>query len=602
MSVASEGAKRSDTSFGLLKFVSWGTLVLILLSSLFLSIFLANQARQALLEKQRDFAQLLATTLGNDINKRFYIPNFWAFGRPDLGKPDQYKRLDEVVHFALEGSPARDIRLYDPSGLVVYAQDKALLGKEGLGGESILQAVNEEKFSYEFIYQASSLGAFFSAGIEPNSVTMRVYAPLRIKGVIPVAMLDGEGLPQGNGASPRTDAPASSKDAGQPGGAEVRGEAAPSGGVPQEPPRREELPGRMAPFESGAAGPASEAAPSAGPDAPAEPSSARKPSGASRVPSSALEPSSALPGQPAGRLVEVEGVIGGLEFTMDITPDYQKLITFQRIIIFANLANALVIFFILRTLIHRADRISAQRMKEKEEFEREIVQNEKLASMGRMVAGIAHEIRNPLGIIRSSSELLVSRMKDKDPLTAKILTAINEEAVRLSKTVGEFLDYARPKPLRLEPVDLGVVLDQVLAFLEQKCRELDVEVVRDYQPGLTVRGDKDLLYRAIYNILANAMEAMAGQPRDEDEGMRGQIVVRASLEKEGPVLTVLDTGPGIPADIRDKLTDPFFTTKQNGTGLGLAITANILRGHGAALALGDNLGGGARVDILFPTS
>jgi signal transduction histidine kinase len=353
----------------------------------------------------------------------------------------------------------------------------------------------------------------------------------------------------------------------------------------------------MAPFESGAAGPASEAAPSAGPDAPAEPSSARKPSGASRVPSSALEPSSALPGQPAGRLVEVEGVIGGLEFTMDITPDYQKLITFQRIIIFANLANALVIF-----LIHRADRISAQRMKEKEEFEREIVQNEKLASMGRMVAGIAHEIRNPLGIIRSSSELLVSRMKDKDPLTAKILTAINEEAVRLSKTVGEFLDYARPKPLRLEPVDLGVVLDQVLAFLEQKCRELDVEVVRDYQPGLTVRGDKDLLYRAIYNILANAMEAMAGQPRDEDEGMRGQIVVRASLEKEGPVLTVLDTGPGIPADIRDKLTDPFFTTKQNGTGLGLAITANILRGHGAALALGDNLGGGARVDILFPTS
>jgi signal transduction histidine kinase len=230
-----------------------------------------------------------------------------------------------------------------------------------------------------------------------------------------------------------------------------------------------------------------------------------------------------------------------------------------------------------------------------------MVQNEKLVSMGRMVAGIAHEIRNPLGIIRSSSELLVSRLKDKDPLTSKILTAIHEESVRLSKTVGDFLDYARPKTLKLEPVDLGGLLDQALGFLDQKCQAQGVEVVRDYPRGLVVPADKDLLYRALYNILVNALEAMAGQNATVDarDGVLGQIVVQAGVKDGSVVLSILDTGPGIPPDIRDKLLDPFFTTKESGTGLGLAITANILRSHGASLALNDNPEGGARVDIAF---
>lgn len=306
-------------------------------------------------------------------------------------------------------------------------------------------------------------------------------------------------------------------------------------------------------------------------------------------------------------MVSVNEVIGALEFTQDITSDYQKLITFQRVIILSALLTALLIFFVLRMLIHRADRINTQRMREREEYEREAVQNEKLVSMGRMVAGIAHEIRNPLGIIRSSAELLVSRLKDKDPLTAKIMAAIHEEAVRLSKTVGDFLDYARPRTLKLDPLDLGQLLEQALTFLEQKCREQRVEVVRDFPIGVMVSGDKDLLYRALYNILVNALEAMAGQkgqpgqPSQEDaQDVAGQIVVRMAVEKSAVRLRIMDTGPGIPPDIRDKLLDPFFTTKDSGTGLGLAITANILRSHGASIELGDNPEGGARVDILFP--
>lgn len=523
MNAAPTSGGGRDTPFGLLKFVSWGTLVLILLANLFLSIFLANHARQVLLEKQHDFAQLMATTMNNAITKRFWFPVYWRFGTVDTKQPGIFQRLDDVVRTEVKSALIQDVRIYDLSGVVLYGLDPSQIGQRDLGGEPVSQAINEEKSHYEFLYQTSALGAFFSPDIAPKSVVMRVTVPLRIKGVVPVA-------------------------------GPVEGMEPPEGGqVPTQP-------------------------------------------GSQGLPGSREE---TAPGQSEGRFAEVEGVIGGLEFTLDITADYQKLITFQRIIIFASLLTSLVSFLLLRMLIHRADRLNAQRLREKEEFERESIQNEKLVSMGRMVAGIAHEIRNPLGIIRSSSELLMSRLKDKDQLTAKILTAIHEEAVRLSKTVGDFLDYARPRALKLEPVLLCQLLGQAVAFLEQKCREQGVEVVCDCPEGLTIQADKDLLYRALYNILVNALEAMAGQARSEDEQVSGQIVIKAGDDARFVLLTVMDTGPGIPANIRDKLLDPFFTTKESGTGLGLAITANILRSHNATIVLGDNPDGGARVDIAF---
>lgn len=552
-----EGRYR-DGSFGLLKFVSWGTLVLTLLASLFMSIFLANLARQVLLEKQHEFARLWAETLNHNISRRFALPAVLQFGELNLANPEQYKRLESVVRSVLEDFPVQDLRIFTPDGVVGFALDKSLVGEKGLGGEAVALAVDESKLTYEIIYQTGALGAMFSAEIAPRSVVMRTMAPLRFKATI-AAGPDGP------------------SDPSDPDSQNGQGDAGHAGQTPVEP------------DSAAVKAPASDGT-SSGADAGAKPDAK----------SDASQPG---PGRGV-KMVSINEVIGALEFTQDITSDYQKLITFQRVIILSALLTALLIFFVLRMLIHRADRINAQRMREREEYEREAVQNEKLVSMGRMVAGIAHEIRNPLGIIRSSAELLVSRLKDKDPLTAKIMAAIHEEAVRLSKTVGDFLDYARPRTLKLDPLDLGLLLDQALTFLEQKCREQRVEVVRDYPVGVMVAGDKDMLYRALYNILVNALEAMSGQKGQPDsssgEEVAGQIVVRVAVEKSGVRLRILDTGPGIPADIRDKLLDPFFTTKDSGTGLGLAITANILRSHGAAIELGDNPEGGARVDILFP--
>lgn len=551
-----------DGSFGLLKFVSWGTLVLTLLASLFMSIFLANLARQVLLEKQHEFARLWAETLNHNISRRFALPAVLQFGELNLANPEQYKRLESVVRSVLEDFPVQDLRIFTPDGVVGFALDKSLVGEQGLGGEAVALAVDESKLTYEIIYQTGALGAMFSAEIAPRSVVMRTMAPLRFKATI-AAGPDGPSDP----SDPDAQSGQSGQTPADPDSAAPEASASPEGAAP-----------------AGGTGAKSDVRPDANQSGPG-------------------------PGRGV-KMVSVNEVIGALEFTQDITSDYQKLITFQRVIILSALCTALLIFFVLRMLIHRADRINTQRMREREEYEREAVQNEKLVSMGRMVAGIAHEIRNPLGIIRSSSELLVSRLKDKDPLTAKIMAAIHEEAVRLSKTVGDFLDYARPRTMKLDPLDLGLLLDQALTFLEQKCREQRVEVVRDYPVGVMVAGDKDMLYRALYNILVNALEAMSdqsgqgsqkGQPDNaSNEEVAGQIVVRMAVEKSGVRLRIMDTGPGIPPDIRDKLLDPFFTTKESGTGLGLAITANILRSHDALIELGDNPEGGARVDILFP--
>ncbi|WP_243312595.1 sensor histidine kinase [Fundidesulfovibrio agrisoli] len=575
-----------------MKFVSWGTLVLTLLSSLFLSIFLANYARQVLLSKQHEFARLWAETLNHNISRRFSVPVFLRYGEVNLADPAQYKLLDDVVRSVLEDFPVQDIRIYDLNGVVGYALDRSLVGREGLGGEALGQAMSEGKLTFEFLYQTGPLGAMFSAEIAPRSVVMRTVAPLRFKVTFP----GGRITPNAHGQSPpgEEQGPGPAGEAAQ----ESKQAATPEAGSSSEP-----------------AQPATEAAPAPGAAATGEPGKAQAPeqsqseraqtegATAEQGPGAAPESGKAEPQEePTGDLV-INEVIGALEFTQDITADYQKLVTFQRIIILAALISAFLLFFVLRMLIHRADRLNAQRLLEREAFEREIMQNEKLVSMGRMVAGIAHEIRNPLGIIRSSSELLVTRVGDKDQLTTRILQAINEEAVRLSKTVGDFLDYARPRALNLSPVDLGQLLDQALTFLEQKFREQGVEMVKEYAPGVVVQADKDLLYRALYNILVNALEAMAGQKPSETGaeagGVRGQIVVRLKEEGGKVLLTFLDTGPGIPADIRDKLLDPFFTTKESGTGLGLAITANILRSHGASIALGDNPEGGARVDIVF---
>lgn len=289
-------------------------------------------------------------------------------------------------------------------------------------------------------------------------------------------------------------------------------------------------------------------------------------------------------------------IIGILEITQDITGTYQPIIRYQWIIIIVTLVSSMALFLLLFIIMRQVERMNAERAAEREQLERELHQSEKLASIGRMVAGIAHEIRNPLGIIRSSSELLLSKMSKEDKenrnnLNARILEAIHDESKRLSQTVHDFLDYARPKQPKQETVDLGKVLDQALLFLESEFAKRGVKVAKSYQHGLNILGDKDFLYRAVYNIFTNSLQAID----------TGGFLSVASEVRDGRIrLTFEDSGTGFDPQVMEKLFDPFFTTKDNGTGLGLTILQNIVNSHQGEVELSNREEGGARVSLIFP--
>lgn len=310
-----------------------------------------------------------------------------------------------------------------------------------------------------------------------------------------------------------------------------------------------------------------------------------------------------LKGEPMGPEHKVP-VMGALELTQDITDDYERVLAFQGIIVVMCLLSSVLLFGVLHLLIQRAERILAERMQKNRQLENEIHSNERLVSMGRVVASIAHEIRNPLGIIRSSAELLQRRTATTDAGTSRILGAIYDEAVRLSQTVNDFLDYARPRQPRDDLVDVSLVLDQALAFLEGEFSRRGVTVERDLAPELFVRGDKDLLYRAFYNILVNGQQAMDGpgtilvrgrrrEPPESQDGHAGQPEV---------ALEFLDSGPGFDPGTLSSLLDPFFTTKEGGTGLGLPIVQSIIVGHGGRIGLENGNRGGALVRVILPAT
>ena len=288
---------------------------------------------------------------------------------------------------------------------------------------------------------------------------------------------------------------------------------------------------------------------------------------------------------------EESTVLGALEVIQDITSHYKMAIRSQRLIVVGFLLSSLVLFILLQMMARQAERILGERMSHNRRLEADLHQNEKLASIGRMVATIAHEIRNPLGIIRSSAEFLIRRGKTEDKTTRDILTAIYDESCRLGATGNDFLDYARPRQLRTGDVNLAQTLNKVTAFLDSEFTRHRVRIHCAVPESLRLSGDPDMLYRAMYNILVNALQAIGEDGRIYIEGSR-------LSEQEKVMMTFRDTGPGF-TDLA-KALDPFFTTKDSGTGLGLPIVQSIVAAHGGVLRLENAPGGGALISLVFP--
>lgn len=263
-------------------------------------------------------------------------------------------------------------------------------------------------------------------------------------------------------------------------------------------------------------------------------------------------------------------VLGVFEIVQDLSADIRTIFRFQLLIIAASTGVMLGLFLILRMYVKRGEQILWRRAEERLKLEDELAAAERMAALGQMAASVSHEIRNPLGIIRSSAQLLKKRMPEGNQ-GARFADVIVEESSRLNDIITDFLNFARPIEPRLSPCRVDEVLEKNIAFLSARMDEEKVRVIRNYSPNLPhVMADANLFYQAFLNILMNAMQAMP-------EG--GSITVEIMADSENLTLSFTDEGTGIDDAAIKRIWNPFFTTKERGTGLGLSVVKNIVEAH-----------------------
>lgn len=250
-------------------------------------------------------------------------------------------------------------------------------------------------------------------------------------------------------------------------------------------------------------------------------------------------------------------------------------------------------------------------------MQQELRRNERLATLGQLAAGVAHEIRNPLAGIGTSAQVLLKRFEPRDDRT-RFVQVILDEVGRLDRIVTSLLQYARPRTPELRAATLGGCVDRVLGLAADPIEQAGVRVEIDVAPRLgEIYIDTDLVTQVLLNVTLNAVQAMP------DGGLLRYEVrkVRRRRPQRGPgrrsedrrderrggggwlffqQVRVIDTGTGIPRGVLAKMFDPFFTTKAHGTGLGLSISQTIVQEHGGSIAVDSREGHGTTVMLNFP--
>jgi len=219
--------------------------------------------------------------------------------------------------------------------------------------------------------------------------------------------------------------------------------------------------------------------------------------------------------------------------------------------------------------------------------EAQLQRADRLASVGRLAAGMAHEIRNPLASISGSVQLLLEESQLR-PQDQRLMQIVQREAERLSKLLSDFLDYARPRPLCKINLSLAGFLKEFQDFVSGDSRFGEIHINIHCPADARLYVDSDMLRQALWNLLVNAADAMQGQ---------GTLSLDYDPVKK--ILQVSDTGPGIAPDIRSTVFDPFFSTKEQGTGLGLATVHSFMELHDGQIYLTESTRGGAAFQLIF---
>jgi len=287
-------------------------------------------------------------------------------------------------------------------------------------------------------------------------------------------------------------------------------------------------------------------------------------------------------------------IYGVIEITQDVTDQYVAVQRSIIVVILVAVGLMAFLFVTLTLIVQRGERILLERAQQQKKLEEQLQQSEKLASIGQMVATIAHEIRNPLGIIKSSAEVLSRKAGAEPSRISKLSGIIVEEATRLSSILTDFLDFAKPRSPAPMPIDIRDVVQRVKTNLEQEILARDIQwedLHRLNGSDPVIMADPDLLYQAFLNVAMNAFEAM-------ERG--GSLAIRISRADSLVRLDFEDTGHGIKEDDILKIFTPFFTTHEMGTGLGLAVVHNIVMAHGGEIRVSSKQGEGAVFSIFLP--
>lgn len=301
-----------------------------------------------------------------------------------------------------------------------------------------------------------------------------------------------------------------------------------------------------------------------------------------------------VPFRQENRLGERTGdIMGVIEVVQDLSEDLKAIIQLQGRIIVLSLVIMGVLFAVLGMIVVKANRIMARRAAERLRLEEELNESKRLATLGKMVAAVSHEIKNPLGIVRSTAEILGKRITKVAPGNEHLASIIVEETLRLDSIVREFLDFARPREPKLKATSLHQVVDRLVRFMEPEFKKYSIYLIQKMDELPEVMIDSEQMYQVFFNIVFNGIQAMP-------EGGTLTLRIGRDVDDNLAMFSVSDTGEGITEEKIEQIFTPFYTDKNRGTGLGLAIARNIVDQHQGSIRVESQPGEGSTFTVILP--
>jgi len=240
------------------------------------------------------------------------------------------------------------------------------------------------------------------------------------------------------------------------------------------------------------------------------------------------------------------------------------------------------------------EEIVKERTSKLKEAQGELVRSERMATLGQLTATVSHEIRNPLGTIRTSIFTLSNKLKDKDPGLITIIERMERNIIRCDNIITELLDFSRIRALNHERTDLSLWIRSVLADLTVPD---SINIQLELNDDIEIEIDRNLLQRVIINVIENACQAI-----NDSDGKDNTLIIQTNLSDSKTEIIVIDAGSGIPDDVYPHIFEPLYSTKGFGVGLGLPIVKQIMEQHGGGIDVTSENNVGTKVTLWLPAS